>query len=116
MPSDDFGVFAVLQLLGRGLIGSRLERRVMQRATRYAKSGRVSIAYQVVGDGPTDLILIPGFVSHVELAWEEPRLAHFLGRLAAFSRLVLFDKRGTGMSDRSRALHPWVNGWTIFEL
>src|SRR3954468_14266044 len=99
MPSDDFGVFAVLQLLGRGLIGSRLERRVMQRATRYAKSGRVSIAYQVVGDEPTDLILIPGFVSHVELAWEEPRLAHFLGRLAAFSRLVLFDKRGTGMSD-----------------
>jgi pimeloyl-ACP methyl ester carboxylesterase/DNA-binding CsgD family transcriptional regulator len=92
-------VFAVLQLWGRGLIGSRLERRVMQRATQYAKSGRVSIAYQVVGDGPTDLILIPGFVSHVELAWEEPRLAHFLGRLAAFSRLVLFDKRGTGMSD-----------------
>ena len=71
----------------------------MQHATQYAKSGRVSIAYQVVGDGPTDLILVPGFVSHVELAWEEPRLAHFLGRLAAFSRLVLFDRRGTGMSD-----------------
>ena len=72
---------------------------MVQRATQYAKSGRVSIAYQVVGDGPTDLILVPGFVSHVELAWEEPRLAHFLGRLAAFSRLILFDKRGTGMSD-----------------
>jgi pimeloyl-ACP methyl ester carboxylesterase len=72
---------------------------VVQRATQYAKSGRVSIAYQVVGEGPTDLILVPGFVSHVELAWEEPRLAHFLGRLAAFSRLILFDKRGTGMSD-----------------
>src|SRR3954471_18439823 len=99
MPSDDFGVFAVLQLLGRGLIGSRLERRVMQRATRYAKSGRVSIAYQVVGDGPTDLILVPGFVSHVEVAWEEPRLAHFLGRLGSFSRLIVCDKRGTGMSD-----------------
>ena len=83
----------------RGPGGSRLERRVVQRATQYAKSGRVSIAYQVVGEGPTDLILVPGFVSHVELAWEEPRLAHFLGRLAAFSRLILFDKRGTGMSD-----------------
>ena len=67
--------------------------------TRYAKSGPVSIAYQVVGDGPTDLILVPGFVSHVEVAWEEPRLAHFLGRLASFSRLIMFDKRGTGMSD-----------------
>ena len=67
--------------------------------TRYAKSDGVSIAYQVVGEGPTDLILVPGFVSHVEVAWEEPRLAHFLGRLAAFSRLIVFDKRGTGMSD-----------------
>jgi pimeloyl-ACP methyl ester carboxylesterase len=74
-------------------------RRVVQRVTQYAKSGRVSIAYQVVGDGPTDLILVPGFVSHVEVAWEEPRLAHFLGRLASFSRLIVFDKRGTGMSD-----------------
>jgi hypothetical protein len=54
---------------------------------------------KVVGEGPTDLILVPGFVSHVEVAWEEPRLAHFLGRLAAFSRLIVFDKRGTGMSD-----------------
>jgi len=59
----------------------------------------VSIAYQVVGDGPTDLILVPGFVSHVEVAWEEPRLAHFLARLASLSRLIVFDKRGTGMSD-----------------
>src|SRR3954464_14962379 len=71
----------------------------MDRETRYAKSNRVNIAYQVVGAGSQDLILVPGFVSHVELAWEEPRLAHFLGRLASFSRLVLFDKRGTGMSD-----------------
>lgn len=67
--------------------------------TRYARSGPVSIAYQVVGDGPADLILVPGFVSHVEVAWEEPRLAHFLSRLASFSRLIVFDKRGTGMSD-----------------
>jgi pimeloyl-ACP methyl ester carboxylesterase/DNA-binding CsgD family transcriptional regulator len=59
----------------------------------------VSVAYQVVGEGPTDLILVPGFVSHVEMAWEQPRLAHFLSRLASFSRLIVFDKRGTGMSD-----------------
>ena len=71
----------------------------MQRETKYAKSGPVSIAYQVVGDGAMDLVLVPGFVSHVEVAWEEPRLARFLSRLSAFSRLIVFDKRGTGMSD-----------------
>src|SRR5439155_20741617 len=73
--------------------------RVVEVHTRYARSGSVSIAYQVVGDGATDLVLVPGFVSHVEVAWEQPRLARFLGRLAAFSRLIMFDKRGTGMSD-----------------
>jgi len=67
--------------------------------TRYAKSGSVNIAYQVVGDQPLDLVLVPGFVSHLEVAWEEPNLAHFLTRLGSFSRLILFDKRGTGMSD-----------------
>jgi pimeloyl-ACP methyl ester carboxylesterase/DNA-binding CsgD family transcriptional regulator len=72
---------------------------VVQLETQYAKCGPVSIAYQVVGEGPTDLILVPGFVSHVEVAWEEPRLARFLSRLASFSRLIMFDKRGTGMSD-----------------
>jgi pimeloyl-ACP methyl ester carboxylesterase/DNA-binding CsgD family transcriptional regulator len=71
----------------------------MRRETQYAKSGRVSIAYQVVGDGAHDLILVPGFVSHVEVAWEQPRLAHLLSRLASFSRLIVFDKRGSGMSD-----------------
>jgi pimeloyl-ACP methyl ester carboxylesterase len=71
----------------------------VQPATRYAKSGSVSVAYQVVGDGPIDLVLVPGFVSHVEVAWEEPKLARFLIRLASFSRLIVFDKRGTGMSD-----------------
>ena len=71
----------------------------MKRETRYAKSDGVSIAYQVVGDGPQDLVLVPGFVSHVEVAWEQPRLAHFLSRLASFSRLIVFDKRGSGMSD-----------------
>jgi pimeloyl-ACP methyl ester carboxylesterase/DNA-binding CsgD family transcriptional regulator len=71
----------------------------VQPHTRYTKSGPVSIAYQVLGGGAIDLVLVPGFVSHVEVAWEEPRLARFLTRLAAFSRLIVFDKRGTGMSD-----------------
>ncbi|HUC15927.1 MAG TPA: adenylate/guanylate cyclase domain-containing protein [Acidimicrobiales bacterium] len=60
----------------------------------------LNIAYQVVGDGPFDLVYVPGFVSNVELSWEEPLFALFLERLASFSRLILFDKRGTGMSDR----------------
>jgi len=68
--------------------------------TRYAKSGDVSIAYQVVGEGPFDLIWIPGWVSNVEESWEVPEYARFLSRLASFTRLILFDKRGTGLSDR----------------
>ena len=68
--------------------------------TRYARSGDVSIAYQVIGDGPFDLVLVPGFVSNVEYGWEEPGLAAFYRELASFCRLVLFDKRGTGLSDR----------------
>ena len=67
--------------------------------TRYAKSGDVNIAYQVVGDGRADLVYVPGWVSHVELAWELPELVRGFERLASFSRLILFDKRGTGMSD-----------------
>jgi pimeloyl-ACP methyl ester carboxylesterase len=68
--------------------------------TRYARSGDVHIAYQVVGDGPIDLVLVPGFVSNVEAVWNSPPRARFLERLASFCRLILFDKRGTGMSDR----------------
>lgn len=68
--------------------------------TQYARSGRVNIAYQVVGDGALDLVYVPGWVSNIELNWEEPEYARFLGRLAAFSRLITFDKRGTGLSDR----------------
>src|SRR5437588_5068803 len=68
--------------------------------TRYAKSGDVNIAYQVVGEGPFDLVYVPGWVSNVELMWEQPKAKRFLERLASFSRLILFDKRGTGMSDR----------------
>jgi pimeloyl-ACP methyl ester carboxylesterase len=67
---------------------------------RYAKSGDVNIAYQVTGAGPLDLVLVPGFWSHLELDWEEPRSAHFLERLGVFVRLIRFDKRGTGLSDR----------------
>ncbi len=68
--------------------------------TRYAKSGDLNIAYQVVGKGPVDLVLVPGFVSHLDIDWDDPRSAHFLRRLASFSRLIRFDKRGTGLSDR----------------
>jgi pimeloyl-ACP methyl ester carboxylesterase/class 3 adenylate cyclase len=73
---------------------------VQQPETCYARSGDVSIAYQVVGDGPLDLVYVPGFVSHVELRWTVPSFAESLRELASFSRLILFDKRGTGMSDR----------------
>ncbi len=68
--------------------------------TRYARSGDVNIAYQVVGSGPRDLVFVMGWVSHLDYFWEEPSMARFLNRLAAFSRLILFDKRGTGLSDR----------------
>ena len=68
--------------------------------TRYVKSGEVHIAYQVLGDGPIDLLWVPGFVSHLEYDWEHPRPARFFRRLASFSRLIRFDKRGTGLSDR----------------
>ncbi len=68
--------------------------------TRYARSGSVTIAYQVIGDGPTDLVLSPGFVSNLELNWEEPSLARYYRRLASSRRLIIYDKRGTGLSDR----------------
>src|SRR4029079_3769246 len=69
--------------------------------TRYAvASGGARVAYQVVGDGPTDLVCVPSMGSHVEVFWEEPSVARYLQRLASFSRLILFDKRGVGMSDR----------------
>jgi pimeloyl-ACP methyl ester carboxylesterase len=67
--------------------------------TRYALSGDVNIAYQVVGDGPFDLIFVPGFVTHLELQWRLPGMGDFLRTLGSFSRLIRFDKRGTGMSD-----------------
>ena len=68
--------------------------------TQYARSGDVSIAYQTVGDGPLDLLFTPGWISHVEHVWEWPALRRFMERLASFSRLIIFDRRGTGLSDR----------------
>jgi pimeloyl-ACP methyl ester carboxylesterase/DNA-binding winged helix-turn-helix (wHTH) protein/class 3 adenylate cyclase len=67
---------------------------------QYARSGEVNIAYQVLGNGPIDLVFVMGWVSHLEYFWTEPSFARFLQRLAGFSRLILFDKRGTGLSDR----------------
>jgi len=72
----------------------------MQPQTRFAQSGDVNIAYQVVGNGPIDLVFVMGWVSNVDEFWTEPSFAHFLERLAQFSRLIVFDKRGTGLSDR----------------
>ncbi len=72
----------------------------MRAETRYANSSGINVAYQVLGEGPLDLVYVGGWVSNIEVAWEEPWLARFLERLASFSRLILFDKRGTGLSDR----------------
>ncbi|HYM55360.1 MAG TPA: adenylate/guanylate cyclase domain-containing protein, partial [Solirubrobacteraceae bacterium] len=68
--------------------------------TRYARSGDASIAYQVVGDGPLDVLFLPGWISQVEQLWEAPAQRRFLERLAGLGRLILFDSRGTGLSDR----------------
>ena len=68
--------------------------------TRYALSGDINIAYQVIGDGPVDIIMVPGVVSHIEFQHELPGYTAFLRRLSAFARVVTFDKRGQGLSDR----------------
>jgi pimeloyl-ACP methyl ester carboxylesterase len=73
----------------------------MSTETLYALSGDVAVAYQVIGKGQLDLLIVPGFVSHLEQAWEDPAYARFLQQLSSFSRLIRFDKRGTGLSDRS---------------
>ena len=73
----------------------------MNAPIRYAKSGDVNIAYQVNGEGPFDLVLVPGFFSHLEIDVEYQSFARLCDRLASFSRLIRFDKRGTGLSDRS---------------
>ncbi len=72
----------------------------MKGPVRYAKSGDVHIAYRIFGEGPRDIVLIPGTISHVELLWELPSNEHLLKRLTAFARVIVFDKRGQGLSDR----------------
>src|SRR5438309_5611452 len=72
----------------------------MEAETKYAKSGDVHIAYRVFGDGPRDIVLIPGTISHVELYWEFPMNEYLLKRLTSFARVIVFDKRGQGLSDR----------------
>ena len=85
----------------------------VQPETRYARSKDGSVAYQVVGDGPLDLVLIPSWASNVDVMWEEPSFARFLHRLATFSRLLCFDKRGTGVSDPvPLAAVPTLEQWT----
>ena len=69
--------------------------------TQYAQSGELSIAYQCVGDGPLDVLFIPGFVSNVELMWDIPKWADLFTRFSELGRFVFFDKRGTGCSDRT---------------
>ena len=76
----------------------------MEGATRYAKSGELNIAYQVLGDGPFDLLFAPGYMSHLEQNQWLPSYSEFLQRMASFSRLIVFDRRGTGLSDRILAL------------
>src|SRR5215208_972949 len=73
----------------------------MQPDTHYAKSGDVRIAYQVFGQGAFDLIYVPGFVSNIDLYWDYPAMARFLTHLGSFCRVIIFDKRGTGLSDRT---------------
>jgi len=73
---------------------------VLPGPVQYARSGDVNIAYQICGEGPVDLVFVMGWVSHLEYYWKEPSFARFLSRLASFSRLILFDKRGTGLSDQ----------------
>ncbi len=68
--------------------------------TRYARSGGASIAYQVFGDGPLDIVVVPGWFSHVELHWEDPSYSRFLQRLGELGRVLILDRRGTGLSDR----------------
>jgi class 3 adenylate cyclase/alpha-beta hydrolase superfamily lysophospholipase len=74
--------------------------------TRYARNGRINLAWSATGEGALDLLFVPGFISHIEHAWEEPSLAAFFDRLAGFARLILMDRRGTGLSDRLEGVLP----------
>lgn len=78
----------------------------MQPQVRYAEVGQEHVAYQVLGEGPIDLVLVPSSVTHLECSWEDPSVVQYLRRLASFSRLIRFDKRGTGLSDRIGGVRP----------
>ena len=80
----------------------------MEAPVRYAKSGNVHLAYRVFGDGPRDIVLVPGTLSHAELSWERTAAKHLLNRLTAFARVIVFDKRGQGLSDRNVAAEQTV--------
>ena len=82
-------------------VGSRA-RAVTTPPIRYAENGDVHIAYQVVGDGPLDLVCVMGTITNLHVLWDDPEYRRFCERLASFSRLILFDKRGMGLSDRVR--------------
>ena len=89
-----------------------------QPQTRYARAGEMFIAYQVIGEGPIDLVYTGGIVTHIDLCWDFPEIERFLNRLASFSRLIMFDRRGTGLSDRMPAgqlptLVDWAEDLTI---
>ena len=94
IETDDFPAQKVLKQV------ETLSLPVHKPETHYVNNGDVNIAYQVVGNGDLDIVFVMGWVSHLEYFWQEPHFAAFLNRLASFSRLILFDKRGTGLSDR----------------
>ncbi len=84
--------------------------------TRYARSGELHIAYQVFGEGPTDLVWVPGWISNIDVYWDEPAVARYFERLASFTRVILFDRRGTGVSrtrlrGRRRSRSRWTMSW-----
>ena len=87
--------------------------------TLYAKSGDVSVAYQVFGAGPLDLVVIPGWISHVEMNWDSPGFARLYDRLGSFARVAVYDKRGTGLSDRNVGIAPLEkridDTWAVME-
>src|SRR5207302_2295045 len=87
------------EIHGRGRYRRALRSVRMAPETLYTRSGELYIAYQVVGDGSIDIIWVPGWISNIDHYWEEPAVARYFNRIASFSRLILFDRRGTGVSD-----------------
>lgn len=84
---------------------------LMEPETRYARSGEFHIAYQAFGRGSVDLVLVPGFISNLEETWEDPSAARWLERFGRFARVIAFDKRGTGLSDRVELCRASTSGW-----